>query len=141
MNPLKINHVAVWFFVVLYPGLSILWFSPLLFAYKWMAYPDKTLSNFNGESIPGLISSLISAVLLVYLMAQTIEYTKRNTGPWAFFPFLAGVLFLQTFTRHSFYLRLVGLTLINSGILLINFCMGGLILGSWKKLNSTKICV
>jgi hypothetical protein len=141
MKTLKINHAAVWVSVVLYQGLSILWFSPLLFAHQWMHFLGKTFNDFNGESVTGLISSFIGATLFVYLLAWLFQQLNVRSGlrglGVAFLAWL-GCFFLQTFTQDSFSLRPVGLTLINSCILLINFCAVGLILGSWKKLNSKR---
>jgi Na+/proline symporter len=126
---------------VLYQGFSILWFSPLLFAHKWMGYLGKTLGDFNGESITGLLFSFISAILFVYLLAWLFQRLNIQSGlrglGLGFLTWL-GCFFLQTLTQDSFSLRPVGLTLINSGILLINFCITGLVLGSWKKLNSKR---
>lgn len=135
------NHIAVWTCIVLYQLISILWYSPFLFANEWMNYLGKSFNDFNGESVSGLVFSILGAVTFNYFLAWLFIQLQINHAlkglALAFILALCCFTF-QTFTQDSFSLRPVGLSLINSGSILLNFCISGLILGGWRKRTSAK---
>jgi hypothetical protein len=136
MQKTKINHMAVWLLVLGFQVLSTLWFSPLLFADQWMTFLGKEFKDFGGESISGIIFSVIGAVSYCYFLAWLFLKLKIEKGIQGLLIgfLLAGICFvLPTFTQDSFSLRPFGLSMINCFIILINFSLAGFTLASWKK--------
>jgi hypothetical protein len=136
MQKAKINHLAVWLLILGFQVLSTLWFSPVVFAERWMAFLGKEFKDFGGESFSGIFFSVIGAIAYCYFLAWLFLKLKIEKGIQGLsFGFLLGAIcfVLPTFTQDSFSLRPYGLSLINSFIILINFSMAGFILASWKK--------
>ena len=134
----KINHLAVWLCVVLSQVLSFCWYSPVLFAGKWMGYLGKTMEDFNGESPIGLLFAIPGSIIATYFLAWLFIRLKIDTaakGSFVAFACVFCFFFFPTFTQDSFSLRPVGLSLINTGSMILNFCVTGLVLGGWSKLN------
>jgi len=141
MNTQKINHLAVWTCIVLYQLILILWYSPLLFANKWMGYLGKNLDDFDGESVSGLAFSIAGAIAFNYFLAVLFKQLQTDSalkGLSIAFALALCCFAVQTFTQDSFSLRPVGLSMINSGGVLLSFCLGGTILGGWRKQDLTK---
>jgi len=136
MKHQRINHLAVWLCVIMFQALSILWYSPVLFADKWMGYLGKTFNDFKGESFTGLVFSVAGAIAFSYFLAWLFIRLRIDNGVKGLFIAIAVALccfVFTTFTQDSFSLRSPGLSLINTGIILCNYCMAGVLLGSWKK--------
>jgi hypothetical protein len=132
----KINHYAVWLCVILFQALSALWYSPALFANPWMNYLGKTMSDFSGESPTGLIYATLGAVTFNYFLAWLfLQLGIKNglKGAGIGLILALGCFTFQTFTQDGFSLRPVGLSIINSGNIILNFTLSGYILGAWKK--------
>lgn len=141
MSAQKINHLAVWICIVLYQLILILWYSPFLFANKWMNYLGKSLEDFIGESISGLVFSIVGAIAFNYFLAVLFKQLRIDGAIKGFsvaFALALCCFAFQTFTQDSFSLRPPGLSLINSGGVLLSFCLGGTILGGWTKQDLTK---
>lgn len=141
MNTQKINHFAVWTCVVVFQLISILWYSPFLFANKWMNYLGKSIDDFNGESADGLIFSIVGAVAFNYFFAWLLKQLKVDNplkGLSIAFALALCCFAFQTFTQDSFSLRPIGLSLINSGSILLDFCFAGIVLAGWRKQNLDK---
>lgn len=136
MKTQRINHAAVWTMVFVFQALSVLWFSPAVFADTWMAYLGKTFDDFKSESMSGLIFSLAGAVCYCYFVAWLqirIGITKAMHGLFLGLGLAFVCFVLQTATQDSFSLRPPGLTAINSGVIIINFSLAGFVLGRWRK--------
>ncbi|MBZ0098409.1 MAG: DUF1761 domain-containing protein [Taibaiella sp.] len=139
MKEQKINHLAIWLLVIVFQVISTVWYSPYLFADRWMNYLGKTITDFNGESLTGILWSLAGAIAYCYLLAYLFKNLGINNGRRGMVVglFLSIVCFaLQTLTQDSFQMRPPGLSLINTGIVIINFSLAGLVLGSWKKFKT-----
>ena len=136
----KINHYAVWLCIILFQALSALWYSPALFASPWMNYLGKSMSDFNGESPVGLIYALLGAITFNYFLAWLFIRLGIKSG-WkgaAIGLIMALCCFtFQTFTQDGFSLRPQGLSIINTGSIILNFTLSGYILGVWKKYAKT----
>jgi hypothetical protein len=140
MKEQKINHAAVWVSIVAFQALSILWFSPALFAEPWMAYLGKEFSDFNGESVSGLVFAMTGAIVFNYFLAWLFLQLKIESGSKGLLIALTLALscfVFVTFTQDSFQLRPIGLSLINSGSIILNFCFAGFLLGGWKKYKAS----
>jgi hypothetical protein len=141
MKTQKINHLAVWICIIASQCISVLWYSPLLFANTWMDYLGKRFEDFDGESIGGLVFSIIGAVSFNYFLAWLFKRLQvdRALKGFQFALVIALCCFcFQTLTQDSFSLRPLGLSLINSGSILLNFSLSGIILGGWKTYDKNK---
>ena len=136
MEKLKINHLAVWILVILFQGISLLWYSQWLFASKWMELVGKSAEDFMGASPFFYIVPIIGAIALYYLMAwlfRELNVTSIGKGILLSFLFWLCFLFLMAFTNDLFSLYPITLTLINKGNYLVCFLLGGILLSTWKR--------
>lgn len=136
MRTLKINSLAVFTLTVIFQLTATLWYSKAMFADHWLHFLGKKITDFDGESPVGIISSLISGLLFCYTLAWLFTKLKVENGRHgltAGFAIAVACFIFPSLTQDSFSLRPIGLTAINSGIVLINFSLAGLILGSWRK--------
>jgi hypothetical protein len=141
MKTQKINHYAVWASILAFQAIPILWYSPLLFAGKWLDYLGKTIEDFDGESMGGMVFSFTGAITFNYFLAWLFKQIHIDNAKKGFVMALTIALccfVLQTFTQDSFSLRPFGLSLINCGCILMAFCVSGIIIGSWKKFEPIK---
>lgn len=136
MKTQRINHYSVWTSIVINQLISILWYSPLLFANKWMNLLGKNFDDFKGESTSGLIFSIIGSITFNYFLAwlfKQLQIENALKGLAIAFALALCCFSFQTFTQDNFSLRPNELSLINSGNIILNFCFSGLLLGGWKK--------
>lgn len=113
--------------------LGGLWYSPMLFAKKWMAYTGH--ADCDGEQAnrgnTGLIfgGAFLFSVVAAYLFALIVQFDDWQTGA------IAGTITGFGFAATSFgisYLfeqRPLGLWLINSGYHILQFTLYGIVLG------------
>ncbi len=139
MKTLKINHAAVWVLVLIHQIIGAMWFSPFLFAEKWMQLMGKPMQDFENADITPYIFSIINAIILNYAMAYL--FLKLNVenfmrGLYYAFIFWFAFLFVELLTFNAFELKPIGLTLIDSGKSLVTFLVSGFVLGTWKKFSS-----
>lgn len=137
MKTLKINQPAVWILVLIHQIIGGIWYSPFLFANKWMMLTGKTAEQFsNADAVKPYVVSFISSIITVYTMAYLFKKLNvENFISGMFFAFLFWIAFLyvELATNNSFELRPYGLTLINGGKSLVTFLVSGFVLGFWKK--------
>ncbi len=136
MEKLKINHLAVWILVILFQGISLLWYSQLLFASKWVELVGKSAEDFAGTSAFLYIISIIAAAALYYLMAwlfKELNVITVRKGLWMSFLFWLCFLFLLAATSDLFSMNPITLTLIDKGNYLVCFLLGGILLSTWKR--------
>jgi len=139
MKSLKINHAAVWILVLLHQIIGAMWFSPFLFADKWMQLMGKSMQDFENATITPYIISIINAIIMNYSMAylfRKLNVENFMKGLYYAFIFWFAFLFLEIMTYNAFELRPVGLALIDGGKSLVTFLVSGLVLGTWKKYNT-----
>ncbi len=138
MKTLKINHAAVWILVLLHQIIGAIWFSPFVFAEKWVELTGKTMSEFTNASMTPYINSLIGAVITIYTIAylfKKLNVENFVTGMFYSFIFWFAFLFVELLSFNSFELRPYGLTFIDAGKSLVTFLVTGFVLGLWKKYN------
>ena len=139
MKSLKINHAAVWILVLIHQIIGAMWFSPFLFAEKWMQLVGKSMQDFESATITPYIVSIINAIVMNYAMAylfKKLNVANFMTGMYYAFIFWFAFLFVEILTYNSFELRPVGLALIDGGKSLVTFLLSGFVLGTWKKYNT-----
>lgn len=140
MPPSKINHAAVWVVAVLHQLLGALWYSPLLFAEKWMSLINAKEADFANPNPLPFIISFAGAVTLCYTMAWLFTRLNVKTagrGLQFAVAFWVAFLFFEMLTYNAFELRPYALAFINAGKSLVAFMLAGIILGAWVKRRAT----
>ena len=136
MEKLKMNHLAVWILVILFQGISFLWYAPFLFGTKWTELANMKAEDMEGGSPFLYLIPIAAAIILYYLMAwlfKELNVITVGKGLFLSFLFWLGFLFLLAFTNDLFALRPILMTLIDKGNYLVCFLLGGFILSLWKR--------
>lgn len=136
---MKINYLAVLVATVAHFILGGLWYGPV-FGNKFIQLigwsPEKLQQVSNESHWKELLLAFLSSLVLVYVLAHFVEYTKSRTlggglqtGFWLWLGFivttqLATVLFEQ---------RSAGLYLLNIGYQLVGCLIAGAILAVWRR--------
>jgi hypothetical protein len=114
-----------------------LWYSPVLFAKKWMAYVGTTEEEIRkrGGATKAYIGAFVSALVMAYVLAHFVNYSSAQTltagiqtGFWAWLGFVATTSITNVFFEH----RPFGLFLINTGYNLVCLAVMGAILAAWR---------
>lgn len=129
-----VNYLAVLAAAVSAFVLGGLWYSPILFAKKWMAYTGH--ADCDGEQATkgntGLIfgGAFLLSVVAAYVFAMVLPF---DIGPkyGALAGFAAGLAWVATSfgISYLFEQRPLGLWLINGGYHTMQFTLYGLVLG------------
>jgi hypothetical protein len=135
-----VNYLAVLVGGVLIFMLGGLWYSPVLFARKWMALQGKTEADLKAaaatSSMPlmylraflcGLISSWVLAIVLHHFTNLTpLRGALAGGLCWLGF---AGV---TSYATALFSMKPKGLWLIDTGFNLVSFVLVGVLLAVWQ---------
>jgi len=129
LNWLSIIAAAVSAFL-----LGGLWYSPLLFAKRWMketGITEETTKNANMIKIFGL--GFLLALIAAFFLAMFIGAGK-GAGFGALAGFMAGIGWVFTFMGISYLFesRTLAHFLINSFYSIISLTIMGLIIGAWQ---------
>jgi hypothetical protein len=137
MGIMEVNYYAVLVCGILMFVLGGLWYSPALFAKRWMQLIGKTEEELKKVSnatiyvrgfILGLMSSYVLGSIINFAGAATVE-----TGAMVGFICWAGFHGAPTYNGEvNFMQRPVALWAINSGYVLVSFVSSGVILALWK---------
>jgi hypothetical protein len=134
----NVNYLAVLVTGVVIFALGGLWYSPLLFAKKWIALIRKTEDELKASSgsmavayvtvfLCGLLTSLVLAIILNHFTELTpIRGAEVGFVCWVGF---AGA---TSYGTGLFSMQPKLLWLINSGYNLVSFVIGGVILALWR---------
>lgn len=136
MKTLKINHAAVLVIVLLSQIIGAMWFSPFLFAEKWVMLTGKSMSDFANASMTPYFVSIVSSIITTYAIAylfKKLNVENFFTGMFYAFIFWFAFVLVELMTFNSFELRHYGLTWIDAGKSFVTFMVSGFILGIWKK--------
>ena len=142
MKTLKINHAAVWILVLVQQIIGGIWYSPFMFAEKWINLTGKTMADFSNASMTPYIVSILNSIIMLYVMAylfKKLNVESFVTGLFYAFLFWIGFLYVELVTFNSFELRPYGLNLINGGKSFVTFLVSGFVLGMWKKHDDTTV--
>lgn len=134
-----VNYLAVLVSGFIIFILGGIWYSPVLFARKWMALMGKTEAELKAESsgsmpamyilafLCGLIVAWVMAVLLNHFVNLTpVRGAMVGALCWLGF---AGA---TSFATSLFSMQPRQLWLINSGYNLVSFIIAGIILAVWR---------
>ncbi len=137
---MRINYTAVGVSALAYWLLGALWYSPLLFANRFITLMRLTpeqltamqASGANKEHAIALLNSLILAYVLAhfvrYIGAETIS-DGMQTGFWLWLGFIA----TSNLETVLFEMRPLGLYLISSGYHLVGLLGMGALLAVWRR--------
>jgi hypothetical protein len=141
---MKIKYAAVLVATVVHFILGGLWYSPLLFGNKFLqiiAWTPQQLAQMEAQShAKELIVAFISSLVLVYILAHFVQYTKATnamagiqTAFWLWLGFIA----TSNIATVLFELRPLGLYLINVSYQLVACALAGAILAVWRPQEAT----
>jgi hypothetical protein len=142
---MKINYPAVLVATVVHFLVGGLWYG-LLFSNKFTELiawsPEKLQEMQNHNPAKELLIAFISALVLVYILAHFVQYTKAGTAfdgiQTAFWLWLGFVATTQLATV-VFEERKLGLYLINVSYQLVACSLAGVILAVWRPRESKEV--
>ncbi len=143
---MKIKYPAVILATLIHFFLGGLWYSPLLFANKFIQIinwsPEKVAAIQNQSHTKELVIAFVTSLVLVYILAHFVQYTKATTVlagiQTAFWLWLGFVVTTQAATV-IFEQRPLGLYLINIGYQLVGCALAGAILAIWRPRETTAV--
>ena len=133
---MKINYPAVLVATVTHFIVGGLWYG-VIFSnkFKELIGPEKLQQMQNQNPAKALVIAFISALVLVYILAHFIQYTKARTAidgvQTAFWLWLGFVATTQLATV-VFEDRKLGLYLVNVGYQFVACAFAGVILAVWR---------
>lgn len=134
-----INYLPVLVTAVLIFMLGGLWYSPVLFAKKWMALQGKTLAEMQASGAgasPGMyVQVFICGLLVSAVMSMVIAHMPEPNAAHGVIS--GGVLWLgfaasTSYGTALFSMKPKALWAIDSGFNLVSFVLAGLILSVWR---------
>ena len=135
----SVNILAVLVSGAVIFALGGLWYSPLLFANKFMQlinWTPEQLRQIESEShVKELVIAFVMSLILVYILAHFVQYTKATNAiggiQTAFWLWLGFVVTTQAPTV-IFEGRSFGLFAINVAYQLVGCVLAGAILAVWR---------
>jgi hypothetical protein len=136
---MKIKYPAVIVATLAHYILGGLWYSPLLFGNKFLQIinwsPEKIAEMGNQSHAKELAIAFVLSLVLVYVLAHFVQYTKATTAmagiQTAFWLWLGFVVTTQLPTV-LFEQRPLGLFLINVSYQFVGCAIAGAILAIWR---------
>src|SRR6267143_1370329 len=136
---MKINYPAVIVATIAHFFLGGLWYSPLLFGNKFLQIinwsPQQVQQMENQSHAKELIIAFVSSIVLVYILAHFVRYTKATTvggGIQTAFWLWLGFIVTTQLGTVLFEGRPLGLYLINIGYQFVACAIAGAILAIWR---------
>lgn len=141
---MKIKYPAVIVATIVHFMLGGLWYSPLLFANKFVQFinwsPEKLKQVENESHTKDMVIAFAMSLILVYILAHFVQYTRATnvmggiqTAFWLWLGFIVTThVPMVIFEGRSF-----GLFLINISYQLVGCVLAGIILALWRPANVT----
>jgi hypothetical protein len=133
MHHLHFNHLAILVAASIQFVLGAVWYS-LFFAKPWMALTGHTPGQRPEGAVVAMISSLVSSLILPFVLAHVVLWSGANTVGWGlivgficWLGFIAVPLFAETIYERRPYKLLA----INSGYWLVTLLANGAVLAVW----------
>jgi len=138
-----VNYLAVLAAAVVMFILGGLWYSPLLFAKRWIALQGRTEEQMRAQAAAGnmplmyvsaFVCSLITAIIMAHILAHMAFIMPTGAVHGAFFGFMAWLGFAAptSYATALFSGKPKQLWLIDSMYYLVSFVLAGLILAAWR---------
>jgi hypothetical protein len=143
---MKINYPAVIVATIAHYFLGGLWYSPLLFGNKFLQIinwsPQQVQQMENQSHAKELIIAFVSSIVLVYILAHFVQYTKATTvggGTQTAFWLWLGFIVTTQLGTVLFEGRPLGLYLINIGYQFVACAIAGAILAIWRPREAKEV--
>ena len=137
---MRINHLAVVVAALAYWVLGALWYSPLLFANRFVALMRWTPEDVAAINAAGsgreVGAALLVSLVTAYFLAHFVRFVGAETprgGALAGALLFVGFVLTTNLSTVLFEGRPLGLYLINNGYHLAGFLLMGTILSAWKR--------
>jgi Protein of unknown function (DUF1761) len=135
---MKINYPAVLVAAIVHFLIGGLWYG-LFFSNKFVELigwsPEKLKEMENHSSATQMIVAFTSSLVLVYILAHFVQYTKARTvldGIQTAFWLWLGFIATTQLATVTFEERKLGLYLLNVGYQFVGCAFAGIILAVWK---------
>ena len=140
MYEIHVNYIAILVAAVVSFFIGALWYSPLLFAKRWIKATCKTEEDLKGgDGTTPYIISFVAWLIATYVLAVFIDYgVDLNSSPQFLYGMLAAFLCWFGFVaaisliHNLFAQRPTALWFIDSGYILVAFLISGIILAEWR---------
>lgn len=138
-----VNYLAVLVAAIVIFALGGLWYSPILFAKKWIALQGRTEEQVRAQAaaanmplmyISAFVCSLVIAGVMAHIMAHMASAMPINGEHGATFGFMAWLGFAAptSYATAIFSGKPKQLWLIDTSYNLVSFLLAGIILGAWR---------
>lgn len=132
----SVNYLAVLVAAVAIFMLGGLWYSPLMFAKKWVALQGKSMEQMSGGASPSLyVQVFICGLVTSFVMALALSHFHTGgvhpglmVGTFAWLGF-AGA---SSYGTALFSFKPKALWAIDTGFNLVSFLLAGVILSVWR---------
>ncbi len=133
---MPVNYLAVLVAAVAIFMLGGLWYSPVMFAKKWVALQGKSMEEMSGGASPALyVQVFLCGLVTSYVIALALQHFH---GPGVHPGFMVGSLAWLGFAGPSSYgtalfsFKPKALWAIDTGFNLVSFLLAGVILAVWR---------
>ena len=131
-----VNYLAVLVSAVAIFMLGGLWYSPVLFAKKWVALQGKSMEEMSGGARPSLyaqvfICGLLTAAVMAVVQAHMPQPSLAHGLIIGFLAWL-GFAGATSYGTALFSFKPKALWAIDTGFNLVSFMLAGAILGAWQ---------
>lgn len=140
----RFNHLLIAALVVAHLLISLCWYSPFLFGYKWI-----NVSNFQLSAVPpynsiafywpflvSIVNSIVFCYALAYLFMR-LSIQNLWQGVLIGFALWFTFVFLFTLSHHQFAQQELALTLIDTGRDLVVVLLSSLTLAVFSRRNGS----
>lgn len=138
-----VNYLAVFAAAVVMFILGGLWYSPVLFAKKWIALQGRTEEQERAQAAAAnmplmytsaFVCALITAIVMAHIMAHMASIMPTGAVHGAFFGFMAWLGFAAptSYATALFSGKPKQLWFIDSMYNLVSFVLAALILAAWR---------
>ena len=139
MSATGVNYLAILVSAIIIFALGGLWYSPVLFAKRWVALQNRTMEQMKEMNAGGagmkFIEVFICGLLTAWVLAIVIShYGAMTLGGGAFVGLVCWIGFAGATSYGSalFSFKPRALGAIDSGFNLVSFVVAGAILAVWR---------
>ncbi len=134
MHGFDVNWPAVAVATVAKFATGAVWYSPLVFGPRWRALVGVTPEAFRARAVPGMITDLLSGLVLAWVLANVLKFTGAvGLVPGARVSFFLWLGFVATplLSTTVYEGRPLALFAVNAPYWLISMLIMGGIIGAW----------